>query len=71
MSNATYNGKDQNWTDGSTTYWFEVDGEQYGVVEGNGAGIVDCGGYPIDGMGDEPQIRRALDGAVTDEMRAE
>lgn len=39
--------KDQNWTDGTTTYWFDVDGETYGVVESEGQRtVVDCDGAP-------------------------
>lgn len=70
MATATYHTKDQNWTNGSTTYWFDMDGELYGVVEGEGAGVVDSDGHPIDYNGD---LRRSVERAciVTDAMRAE
>lgn len=45
---ATYLTKDQNWQNESTTYWFDMDSEMYGIVEGEGAGAVDCDGCPID-----------------------
>ena len=75
---ATYESKDQNWTDEQTIYWFDVVGDgsfihggKFGVVEGQNAGIVDDEGAPIEGMFYEHTIRAALNGAVTDEMRAE
>lgn len=73
MSNsAEYTGKDQNWQDEQTTYWFDIDGDVYGVVESDSdSKIVDVDGCPIDGMGGEQEIRSALENAVTDEMRAE
>lgn len=80
-----YKSKDENWQkDGSTVYWFELtgedygtglsfDGDVYGLVEGGrGFDIVDCDGYPIEGNGyEEVAVRNALENAVTDEMRAE
>lgn len=81
-----FTGKDQNWQDGETIYWFELDGQdvhngaifegdKYGVVEGAIDGeypkIVDYDGCPIEGGGDEAAARRALESAVTDELRAE
>ena len=39
---------DQNLSDETTTYWFYVDGETYGVVDCNGKrSLVDCDGYPV------------------------
>lgn len=70
MKTATYIEKDQNWMDGSTTYWFDVDGDEYGVVEGENAGVVDSDSDPIDyndGLRAEIEARCI----VTDEMRAE
>jgi len=60
-------GKDQNWNNGSTTYWFIVDGETFGVVESEGDScVVDCDGCP----GNAPDsVIDALDGAVTHELR--
>lgn len=73
MSNVNYTGKDQNWQNQSTTYWFDVDGEVYGVVESGSEAprIVDVDGCPIDGNGNEREMRVELESAVTDEMRAE
>ena len=73
---ATYESKDQNYTDEQTIYWFDVvddgsfiHGGKFGVVEGQNAGIVDDEGAPIEGMFYQHTIRAALNGAVTDEMR--
>ncbi|QHJ82615.1 MAG: hypothetical protein [Bacteriophage sp.] len=48
--NATFTTKDQNFNDGTTIYWFEVECESFGVVEsecGNRE-VVDCDGCPSD-----------------------
>lgn len=72
MSNVNYTGKDQNWQDEQTTYWFDVEGDVYGVVEGcTDCSIVDVDGCPISGNGNESQITSLLADAVTDEMRAD
>ena len=70
MKNATYIEKDQNWTDGNTTYWFDVEGETYGVVEGENAGLVDSESMPIDSEPQHIQARIAAACVVTDAMRA-
>ena len=70
IMNTQYLGKDQNWNNGSTTYWFEIDGESFGVVEGNCSGFVDCDGYPI-GQPDAETADKLSHAVVTDEMRAE
>jgi len=47
--NATFISKDQNWADGTTTYWFNVNGDTYGVVHGGetwNAKVVDRDGCP-------------------------
>ena len=64
---ATYLFKDLNLADGSTTHWFNIDGETWGVVESCGElVIVDCDGC----QGNEShEIEHALIGYVTDEMR--
>lgn len=82
--NVEYTGKDQDWNEGSTTYWFELTGHQFGTAsefDGDVFGVVESGcdeprfvdvdGCPVDGRGDEPAVRRALADAVTDELRAE
>ena len=69
MATLTFVSKDQNWADGSTTYWFNVDGEMYGVVESCGeTSFVDCDGCP-DNV--DVNVINALEGAVTDKMRME
>lgn len=46
--NATYTSKDHNSPDGTLVYWFDVDGESYGVVcsDEGGTQVVDCDGCP-------------------------
>lgn len=71
MSNSIeYVGKDQNWTDEQTIYWFGTEEGKFGVVEGRGAGIVDDECAPITGMWFEREVTAALENAVTDEMRS-
>ena len=67
---ATYLSKDQNWQDGTTTYWFEFVGEIFGVAEsGQCSVIVDCDGYPVN-TGDNKNARLLpIIELVTDEMR--
>lgn len=78
MATATYHTKDQNWTNGSTTYWFEVTGLSfdgweydglYGVVEGRNAGIVHDNGEPVWVDWIKDAVRESA--IVTAEMRAE
>ena len=47
--NVQYLEKDQNWKNESTTYWFEIGGETYGVVESSieAPVVVDCDGAPV------------------------
>lgn len=72
---TNYIGKDQNTNNASTTYWFDVDGETFGVVESCGeTSFVDCDGYPTSKdtiCQADRNILDALETAVTDEMRAE
>jgi len=75
MNEATFQSKDQNWTDEKTTYWFAVELADesmiLGVVEqGNSEPkIVDEDGAPIDGAWFEGQVS-FLPELVTDEVRA-
>ena len=68
-----YLAKDQNWADATTTYWFDVDGEEYGIVEDDGQGshhlttVVDWDGCPVN-MGDAKNAH-LLALVVTDEIR--
>ena len=60
---ATYLFKDINLADESVTYWFDIDGETWGVVESSCGelSIVDCDGC----QGNESnEIERSLLGAV-------
>ncbi|MCP4282817.1 MAG: hypothetical protein GY776_22835, partial [Alteromonas sp.] len=72
--------KDQNWNDGSTTYWFNVNGEcgafgidfdneTYGIAESGGESkLLDCDGCPMnEGDGESIAVIGLL--VVTDEMR--
>lgn len=38
--NVTYLSKDNNWQNENTTYWFDVDGETYGVSDTSGDRII-------------------------------
>ena len=47
MIASTFISKDQNWQDGTTTYWFVLDGTDYGTGRHFNSelfGIVDCAG---------------------------
>ncbi|HRP76903.1 MAG TPA: hypothetical protein PKZ27_14975 [Rhodocyclaceae bacterium] len=56
--NVQFIEADQNWQDGTTTYWFKLDGEDrgrafegetFGIVEGErNPGPVDSDGTPVD-----------------------
>jgi len=75
MAIATFEEKDQNRMNGSTTYWFELSNADYldgtyGVVEGRNEGIVDDEGLPIDQDSAEGVFIR-MHCQVTDEMRSE
>jgi hypothetical protein len=62
-------GSDQNWQDGTTTYWFRIDGQTFGVVEGErNPGVIDADGMPVDY---NDTLRNQVQSAcvVTDEMR--
>jgi len=81
MTTATYMSKDNNWANESTTYWFELNGEDdgtsyqfasdvYGVAESGGeSSFLDCDGAPLT-EGDHEWIAVNNVVAVTDEMRA-
>ena len=78
---ATYTSKDQDLTRESTTYWFELSGEDYGTnkrFDGEVFGVCESGpdvtyldgdGYPMtDGDAIAIAVRKAC--VVTDEIRA-
>jgi hypothetical protein len=68
--NVTYNGKDKNLADASTIYWFDIDGEIYGLVEAGPLPpiVVDCDGCPNNVSA---AINNALISVMTAEMRQE
>lgn len=67
---ATYKGKDQNWQDGTTIYWFDVVGEIFGVAEsGSDSIIIHNDGYPASTHDHRYTRLRPLIDLVTDEMR--
>ena len=72
MSEIKFLSKDQNYQNESTSYWFDVDGETWGVVEsGNDSKVVDYDGYPVN-LDSRPNIHvRYLGESVTDEMRGD
>jgi len=47
MITVKYLSKDNDWQDGSTTYWFELTGTEYGVsgFAGGVFGVVESGDY--------------------------
>ena len=73
MTTLTLVSKDNNFANESTTYWFDVSGETYGVVESCGeTSFVDCDGSTISAdtvCATDAHIISALETAVTDEMR--
>ena len=66
---ATYSSKDQNWQSESTCYWFDVDGEMYGVVHrGPEVFVVDCDGCPVNIEDAKNAQLKSLSDSVTEEM---
>lgn len=64
--NAKFITKDNHQNDGAVVYWFDVDGETYGVVEGgkeSSSNVVDVDSCPSDHF-------TADQFEITDEMRA-
>ena len=48
MLKVNFNGKDQNWMNETTVYWFEIDGTDYGTEKTFDCqmfGIADCNGH--------------------------
>jgi len=46
---------DQNWQEQSTTYWFDVDGESFGLCDkgyGGETRLLDCDGCPVEECND-------------------
>ena len=58
-----YKNKDQNWQEQSTTYWFDVDGESFGLCDkgyGEETRLLDCDGCPVEECNDRGGILRIL-----------
>lgn len=71
MSSANHVTTDQDWQDESTVYWFDLDGERYGIVEqGPETFPVDADGCRID-YNETLAARVRGECVVTDEMRAD
>jgi hypothetical protein len=70
MHKATLIEREQDRQNDATRYWFDVDGEQYAVVEsGTEASIINERGDDVYDRDLEAKLRALL--IVTDEMRAE
>lgn len=68
--NATYISKDQNYQNEQTIYWFDVDGEQYGVSEqSHSISVVDCDGFPVNTQDGKNAELGCLPCFVNDTMR--
>lgn len=65
-------GKVQDWQNETTTYYFFVGKETYGVSDQNGElSIVDIGNYPVNTDDTQNIHLKQLFSFVTDELRAE
>ena len=65
MKTITYESKDQNYQDETTIYWFNVDGELWGISDTNGERkLVDFENYPYD----DSQLFDELSNMITEEM---
>tara|TARA_Y100000782_G_scaffold108494_1_gene132214 strand:+ start:36733 stop:37098 length:366 start_codon:yes stop_codon:yes gene_type:complete len=70
IGTAKYIEKEQDWQNEATRYWFEVDGEEYAVVESGGqSSIIGKNGDDVYDRALESSLKSRL--IVTDEMRAE
>jgi len=68
MATATFTGADQNWQAEQTTYWFEMDGEQYGIAESGGTrDVLDTDGLPMPEGDEKNDVGAAC--VVTNEIR--
>ena len=66
---AMYAGKDQNYQDETTNYWFELGDDEFAVSECNGSSkLLDCDGSPLNL--DDSENQEIFDKLViTDRMR--
>jgi len=61
--------KEQDWANFATRYWFDVNGEEYAVVESCGRQTIVCeGGDHVYNRALEAELKSIL--IVTDKMRA-
>lgn len=62
----SFSGKDQDYISESTTYWFNIDGVEYGVIESPNESII-----VVDDLGVKvsDEFSKLFENAVTDEMR--
>lgn len=68
MKTANFIEKDQNWQNETTVYWFELDGETWGVSDCNGERtIVDCDGCTVS-MSDAKNAHLTAALVITEEM---
>ncbi len=68
MKTATFIEKVQNWQNETTIYWFELDGETWGVSDCNGERtIVDCDGCPVN-ISDAKNAHLPTALVITEEM---
>ena len=79
MVTVEYNGKDQNWQDETTIYWFTLNGKDYGteirfsdsvygLADNNGdTTLLDCDGCPmVEGNGEYIAVYKAIHNNITD-----
>ena len=53
--------KEQDWSNETTRYWFEVDKDYYCIADQNGElTLLDSEGYPIEEQNDHDKIKQAL-----------
>lgn len=73
MKNVKFTQKDNNWQDENTIYWFDVDGESYGVCESSygDISVLDCDGCPVNTQDAKNAHLNDLKYSVTDELRCE
>jgi len=68
MATATFTSADQNWQAEQTTYWFELEGEAYGITESGGTrDVLDTDGLPMPEGDEKNEVGAAC--VVTNEIR--
>jgi len=70
VNKFTFIEKEQDWANEATRYWFDVNGDEYAVVESGGQStIINKDGDDVYDRAIEAELKAAL--IVTEEMRAE